>query len=34
MEKFARDLTPETAKAFLVRAGIVTPGGRLTRSYR
>jgi len=31
---FAKNLTPESARRFLVDAGIVTPKGKLTQNYR
>jgi hypothetical protein len=34
MKAFAKQLTPETAKEFLVKAGISTPDGKLTKPYR
>lgn len=34
MKAFVKQLTPETAKEFLVKAGISTPDGKLTKPYR
>ncbi|MCC6208795.1 MAG: hypothetical protein IT488_11670 [Gammaproteobacteria bacterium] len=34
MKRFAKTLTPESAKRFLEQAGIVTKKGNLTSKYR
>lgn len=34
IRRFAEKLTPESARRFLERAGIVTRKGKLTRNYR
>ncbi|HIJ97200.1 MAG TPA: hypothetical protein HPP94_15980 [Desulfuromonadales bacterium] len=34
IKAFTKQLTPERAKEFLVKAGIITPGGKLTKPYR
>jgi len=34
IKTFTKQLTPERAKEFLVKAGISTPDGKLTRPYR
>jgi hypothetical protein len=34
IKAFTKQLTPEQAKQFLVKAGIITPGGKLTAPYR
>ena len=34
IKSFTKQLTPERAKKFLVKAGISTPDGKLTKPYR
>ncbi len=34
MKAFTKQLTPETAKELLVKAGICTKDGKLTKPYR
>lgn len=34
MKAFSKQLTPETAKELLVKAGICTPDGKLTKPYK
>lgn len=34
MDEFGRNLTPEKAKEFLLRVGIITPSGKLSSKYR
>jgi hypothetical protein len=34
IKAFTKQLTPEQAKAFLVKAGIITTSGKLTKPYR
>lgn len=34
MKAFTKQLTPETAKELLVKAGICTTDGKLTKPYR
>lgn len=34
IKAFTKQLTPERAKEFLVKAGIITSDGKLTKPYR
>ena len=34
IKAFTKQLTPERAKEFLIKAGISTPDGKLTKPYR